>query len=113
MCIVPFILDVDLFEGDIVLTAKDKEMVDSRDAGDVDGSVNTDKRNAIRNRYSLWWTKIVPYVIDPSTIGTAFSTFSGVHKSLRFPLQTLKNERFVKTSPPLSSSSDLVVFRSD
>ena len=55
-----------VFEGDMVLTKKDKEFVDMREDGDADGPMNetSTKRSMQRDRSSLWRTRRVPYVID-------------------------------------------------
>ena len=44
----------DLFEGDILLTDRDKQLVDLRNDGDVDGPLETvSKRNAQRDQNYL------------------------------------------------------------
>ena len=55
-----------VFEGDMVLTKKDNEFVDTREDGDVDGPLKetSSKRSMERDRSSLWRTRRVPYVID-------------------------------------------------
>lgn len=52
--------DVNIYEGDIELSPDD--VVDSRDAGDVDGEqAIRRKRNAARDRKRLWVKRVVPY----------------------------------------------------
>ncbi|KAL9979998.1 hypothetical protein ACROYT_G008528 [Oculina patagonica] len=57
-----------LYEGDIVLSAFDRRFVDTREQGDVDGDLpqSRQKRNANRNRMTLWQNKVIPYKFDPS-----------------------------------------------
>ncbi|XP_048582035.1 zinc metalloproteinase nas-14 [Nematostella vectensis] len=52
----------DLYEGDIRPAPGDE--FDYSNEGDVDGNSGASKRNAIRNRGSLWSGLVVPYVID-------------------------------------------------
>lgn len=55
-----------VFEGDMMLTAKDKKYVDMRENGDVDGPLaeGNSRRSMQRDRSSLWRTRVIPYVID-------------------------------------------------
>lgn len=65
-----------LFEGDMVLTKKDKEYVDMREDGDTDGPLNetSTKRSMQRDRSSLWRTRRIPYVIDQALVDAGFDT---------------------------------------
>ena len=60
-----------MFEGDIVLSAFDRRFVDTREQGDVDGDVaqSRRKRNANRDRMTLWQRKVIPYKFDPGLPG--------------------------------------------
>lgn len=62
---------MDLFEGDIVLLDGDKDKVDTREDGDVDGDLNhvRSKRNVMRDRQALWAKKEVPYEFHSSLPG--------------------------------------------
>ena len=57
--------NVDAFEGDIVLTEKDLEIVNLRNYGGVDGPLHSkSKRAAKRARQGLWKSREIPYEID-------------------------------------------------
>lgn len=58
-----------MYEADIQLSPDD--VVDLRDAGDVDGGLLPlrRKRNAARDRKRLWVTRVIPYVYDSSLPG--------------------------------------------
>ena len=58
-----------MYEADIQLSPDD--VVDLRDAGDVDGGQLPvrRKRNAERDRKKLWVTRVIPYVYNSSLPG--------------------------------------------